>query len=216
MNIKLFEINTLHFPKIQNVSLTKRMTEALTVRVVLIGDSQVGKTSLIHRFVRSSFEKQQKGTIGAVFHTYEQQLNGRQVVMQIWDTAGQEKYRSLGPIYYRNAAAGIAVFDVTSKESLPSLERWISEFKKHTDNPLLFIVGNKIDIDDSIVIKLEEAQEFATNHGAKCFLTSAKTGENVKEMFQSVFDDLVKAGKIVSDKPLKPEEADGASNGSCC
>lgn len=191
------------------------MTESLTVRVVLIGDSQVGKTSLIHRFVRSSFEKQQKGTIGAVFHTYEQQLNGRQVIMQIWDTAGQEKYRSLGPIYYRNAAAGIAVFDVTSKESLPNLEIWINEFRKHTENPLLYVVGNKIDIDDSIEISTAEAQKFADEHKAKCFLTSAKTGENVKEMFQSVYDDLVTAGKIVTEAPLKPEE-NTKDQGGCC
>ncbi|KAK8900609.1 hypothetical protein M9Y10_002938 [Tritrichomonas musculus] len=191
------------------------MTESLTVRVVLIGDSQVGKTSLIHRFVRSSFEKQQKGTIGAVFHTYEQQLNGRQVIMQIWDTAGQEKYRSLGPIYYRNAAAGIAVFDVTSKESLPNLEIWINEFRKHTENPLLYVVGNKIDIDDSIEISTAEAQKFADEHKAKCFLTSAKTGENVKEMFQSVYDDLVSAGKIVTEAPLKPEE-NAKEQGGCC
>ena len=191
------------------------MTESLTVRVVLIGDSQVGKTSLIHRFVRSSFEKQQKGTIGAVFHTYEQQLNGRQVIMQIWDTAGQEKYRSLGPIYYRNAAAGIAVFDVTSKESLPNLEIWINEFRKHTDNPLLYVVGNKIDIEDSIEVSTAEAQKFADEHNAKCFLTSAKTGENVKELFQSVYDDLVSAGKIVTESPLKPEEK-SKEQGGCC
>lgn len=191
------------------------MTDSLTVRVVLIGDSQVGKTSLIHRFVRSSFEKQQKGTIGAVFHTYEQQLNGRQVIMQIWDTAGQEKYRSLGPIYYRNAAAGIAVFDVTSKESLPNLELWINEFRKHTENPLVYVVGNKIDLTDSFEVTQEEIEQFAQDHNAKCFLTSAKTGEKVKEMFQSVFDDLVSAGKIVSENPSKPEEQN-KEGGGCC
>ena len=189
------------------------MTDSLTVRVVLIGDSQVGKTSLIHRFVRSSFEKQQKGTIGAVFHTYEQQLNGRQVIMQIWDTAGQEKYRSLGPIYYRNAAAGIAVFDVTSKESLPNLELWINEFRKHTENPLVYVVGNKIDLTDSFEVTQEEIEKFAQDHNAKCFLTSAKTGEKVKEMFQSVFDDLVSAGKIVSENPSKPEEQNKEGGG---
>ena len=191
------------------------MSESLTVRVVLIGDSQVGKTSLIHRFIRSSFERQQKGTIGAVFHTYEQIINGRTVVMQIWDTAGQEKYRSLGPIYYRNAAAGIAVFDVTSKESLPNLEQWIHEFKRNTENPLIYIAGNKIDIKESTVITNDEAKEFAEKNGGKLFFTSAKTGENVKEMFQGVFDDLAAAGKIVTEKTM-PQENAGTESKSCC
>jgi small GTP-binding protein len=184
----------------------------LTVRVVLIGNSQVGKTSLIHRFVRSSFEKQQKSTIGAVFHTYEQIWEGRQVIMQIWDTAGQEKYRSLGPIYYRNSAAGIAVFDLTSKETLPGLTTWIAEFKKYTENPLLFIVGNKLDLTDERQVTDEEAQEFAQAQGGTCFFTSAKNGDGVKELFEKVFQDLGTAGKIAGDAK-KPAESE---SGGCC
>jgi small GTP-binding protein len=186
--------------------------EALTVRVVLIGDSQVGKTSLIHRFVRSSFEKQQKSTIGAVFHTYEQTWDGRHVIMQIWDTAGQEKYRSLGPIYYRNSAAGIAVFDVTDAETLPALEKWISEFKKYTEEPLLFVVGNKIDLTDAQAVKQDEAKAFAEGQGATCFFTSAKTGDGVKELFEQVFQRLGEGGKILREDQ-KIKEAGG---GGCC
>jgi small GTP-binding protein len=187
--------------------------ENLTVRVVLIGNSQVGKTSLIHRFVRSSFEKQQKSTIGAVFHTYEQTWEGRQVIMQIWDTAGQEKYRSLGPIYYRNSAAGIAVFDLTSKDTLAGLETWIVEFKKYTENPLLFIVGNKSDLAEDRAVTEEEAQSFAVTQGGTCFFTSAKNGDGVKELFEKVFQDLGTAGKISGDMK-KPAESDGG--GGCC
>jgi small GTP-binding protein len=186
--------------------------ENLTVRVVLIGNSQVGKTSLIHRFVRSSFERQQKSTIGAVFHTYEQTWEGRQVIMQIWDTAGQEKYRSLGPIYYRNSAAGIAVFDLTAKETLPGLATWIAEFKKYTEDPLLFIVGNKLDLADERAVPEDEAQEFARAQGGTCFFTSAKTGDGVKELFERVFQELGAAGKIAGDA-RKPAESEG---GVCC
>jgi small GTP-binding protein len=186
--------------------------EGLTVRVVLIGDTQVGKTSLIHRFVRSSFDRQTKGTIGAVFHTYEQTWNGRQVIMQIWDTAGQEKYRSLGPIYYRNSAAGIAVFDMTSPETLPGLEKWIVEFRKYTESPLLFIVGNKTDIEGEQKVTREEANSFATAQGATVFFTSAKTGDNVKELFDGVFNQLAEAGKISGDESnLEAKEGSG-----CC
>lgn len=191
------------------------MSEPLTVRVVLIGDTQVGKTSLIHRFVRSSFENQQKSTIGAVFHTYEQEVNGKQVVMQIWDTAGQEKYRSLGPIYYRNSAAGIAVFDMTNSESLPNLANWIKEFRRHTENPLLFIVGNKIDIEDQLQVTKDDAQKFATeNEATGIFFTSAKTGDNVIEMFQEVFNKLVSSGKVAIE--TAPSLKDQESGGSCC
>lgn len=194
------------------------MTEPITHRVVLIGDSQVGKTSLIHRFVRNSYEKQQKNTVGAVFHTYEEDVNGQKVIMQIWDTAGQEKYRSLGPIYYRNASAGIAVYDTTNPDSLNGLQQWISDFKRHTDQPLLFIVGNKIDIASNDTNSLrEQAQEFADKNNAQLFLASAKTGEHVKEMFKSVFTELVKSGKIsVTEKPKARNPEASKQSGGCC
>lgn len=187
--------------------------EPMTVRVVLIGDSQVGKTSLVQRFVRSSFEKQQRSTIGAVFHTYERSYNGIDVVMQIWDTAGQEKYRSLGPIYYRNSVAGICVFDMTNKETLSGLEKWISEFRKQTNDPILYIVGNKIDIQDKITVTEEEAKAFSKSQNAKLIFSSAKTGENVQEIFESIFQDLGANGKFEVKKELAKNEDKG---NSCC
>ena len=187
--------------------------EPMTVRVVLIGDSQVGKTSLVQRFVRSSFEKQQRSTIGAVFHTYERSYNGIDVVMQIWDTAGQEKYRSLGPIYYRNSVAGICVFDMTNKETLSGLEKWISEFRKQTNEPILYIVGNKIDIQDKITVTEEEAKAFSKSQNAKLIYSSAKTGENVQEIFESIFQDLGANGKFEVKKELAKNEDKG---NSCC
>ena len=187
--------------------------EPMTVRVVLIGDSQVGKTSLVQRFVRSSFEKQQRSTIGAVFHTYERSYNGTDVVMQIWDTAGQEKYRSLGPIYYRNSVAGICVFDMTNKETLSGLEKWISEFRKQTNDPILYIVGNKIDIQDKITVTEEEAKAFSKSQNAKLIFSSAKTGENVQEIFESIFQDLGANGKFEVKKELAKNEDKG---NSCC
>ncbi|EAY22920.1 small GTP-binding protein, putative [Trichomonas vaginalis G3] len=194
------------------------MNDPITHRVVLIGDSQVGKTSLIHRFVRNSYEKQQKNTVGAVFHTYEEEVNNQKVIMQIWDTAGQEKYRSLGPIYYRNASAGIAVYDTTNPDSLEGLQQWITDFKRHTDQPLLFIVGNKIDIATTDANGLrEEAQPFAYRNGAQLFLASAKTGEGVKEMFKSVFTELVKSGKLSVMEKSKPQVQNKENqSGGCC
>ena len=190
------------------------MSEPNTHRVVLIGDSQVGKTSLIHKFVRNSFEKQQKNTVGAVFHTYEEEVNGQKVIMQIWDTAGQEKYRSLGPIYYRNASAGVAVFDVTNADSLTGLQQWIDDFNRHTDNPLIFIVGNKTDIKESQAVSKEEAQSFADKNNATLYFTSAKSGENVTELFKGVFNELIKSGKcVIAEK--RPEVKEEKQSGCC-
>ena len=188
--------------------------EPLTVRVVLIGDTQVGKTSLVYRFVRSNFEEQQKSTIGAVFHTYEQKYNGNDVVMQIWDTAGQEKYRSLGPIYYRDAVAGICVFDMTNKESFLGIEKWINEFRRHTVEPIIYIVGNKVDIEDKVVIDREDALHLAETHGAKLFFASAKTGQNVNEIFTGLFNELCLAGKFDVRKNLLSEKNNEST--SCC
>ena len=162
-----------------------------TLRVVVVGDSEVGKTSLIQKYTRGSFDVHQKNTIGAVFHTQERDVNGKTVVMQIWDTAGQEKYRSLGPIYYRDARAGIAVFDVTSSESLPALERWIADFRKHTEDPALFIVGNKCDLVEDRIVTENDACDFAKQNDADIFFTSAKTGDGVKELFEAVFEKLI-------------------------
>ena len=162
-----------------------------TLRVVVVGDSEVGKTSLIQKYTRGSFDVHQKNTIGAVFHTQEKDVGGKTVVMQIWDTAGQEKYRSLGPIYYRDARAGIAVFDVTSQDSLPSLERWIADFRKHTEDPVLFIVGNKCDLEEQRIVTESDARDFARQNDADCYFTSAKTGQGVNELFEAVFAKLV-------------------------
>jgi small GTP-binding protein len=112
-------------------------------RVVLVGDSEAGKTSIIHSFVRGDFSSNQKNTVGAVFHTIFREIGGQKVQLQIWDTAGQEKYRSIGPIYYREAAAAIAVFDATVDDFEDSLDAWIVAVKRSAVGPRIFVVGNK-------------------------------------------------------------------------
>lgn len=195
-------------------------SEPQTHRVVLFGNSQVGKTSLIHRFIRKTFEKQQKNTVGAVFHTYEEEVNGNTVIMQIWDTAGHEKYRSLGPIYYRNASAGIAVFDISDADSLDGLSQWIDDFHRHTEDPLLYIVGNKIDLkSDNDQELLERASEFADKNGAKIMYTSAKEDTNVTQLFKTVFDDLVQSGKVMNIEKSRlqaSQKTDEKKDSSCC
>lgn len=190
------------------------MTRPMTFRVVFMGDSQVGKSSLIHRFFKNEFDNHLKNTVCASYYAYEETINDRKVIMQIWDTAGQEKYRSLGPIYYRNATVGIAVLDVTQEDSLSKLEKWIEEFLLHTENPLLYIVGNKIDLIPILDrTKTDKIKEFAKEKKAEWFFTSAKTGENVSQLFLYVFKKLVKNHKsaIYCQKPLESKKEE-----NCC
>lgn len=163
----------------------------LTLRIVLLGDSEVGKTSLIQRFMRNQFENDQRNTVGAVLYTYEIKKEKKKIIFQIWDTAGQERYRSLGPIYYRNAIAAIAVFDMCKSSSLESLKTWIDDFAHYADNTMIFVVGNKTDKSESIELTEEEVRERCSKtFNAKCFFTSALTGMNVPELFKIVFDDV--------------------------
>jgi len=193
----------------------------VTYRVVLIGSTEVGKTSLVTCFLRHHFEEQSKSTVGAVFHIHERVVDGRKYIMQLWDTAGQEKYRSLGPIYYREAQAALAVFDVANKDSFDDLPKWINDFKRNTKDAKIFIVGNKIDIPNRQVSS-EEIARFATEcDDADWFEASAKTTENVPEVFETVLNTLIHESKglpdtVSFDSESSFPEPNNNNNNSCC
>ena len=194
-------------------------------RVVTIGETSVGKTSIITQLVKKSFNPNEKSTIGAMFVVYNQKLdasvlkidpnnigiNGDVVVeMQIWDTAGQERFRSLGPIYYRGAEAAVVVFDFTSQNSFERLQSWITAFQDVAGTEtIIFIVGNKIDLKDKIQVSAETAQNWAEERGFKFFSTSALTGEGVEEVFRQLSNDIY----VNSHKKLLPQQPDLDLNG---
>jgi small GTP-binding protein len=187
-------------------------------RVVLVGDSGVGKSSIIHYLVKGSFESDQKTTIGAAFHTITRTLDGQRVQLQVWDTAGQEKFRSIGPVYYRNAAAAIGVYDVTQEEFSTGLDHWILTVKRSTSNALLFIVGNKSDLlgpDDPA--PEVTGQSYADKYHAPFFATSAKTGLGIDKLFEAVFDEVWAARKPEMDGHVVTEAkpADQQEKGCC-
>jgi small GTP-binding protein len=189
--------------------------EPSTFRVVLVGDSEVGKTSIIHTYVRQSFDPDQKNTVGASFHTLTREINKQKIIIQIWDTAGQEKYRSIGPIYYRNASAALAVFDCTVEDFTDSLTEWIVSVKRNATDPVIFVVGNKSDLlseQESVISRLEE---FAGRFGAEYILTSAKDGYNIEQLFNSLFVALARS----SDKNMDLivyDNLESEVKGSCC
>jgi small GTP-binding protein len=173
-----------------------------SLRVVLIGDASVGKTSLFNRLIEHRFHEGGAATVGASWHGYTTTVNGRETSFQIWDTAGQEKFRSLAPIYFRASKGAIVVFDVTNRKSFEAVGGWVATFKE-TAGPdaAVVIVGNKCDTDHRCVT-VAEAQRWATDHRVPLFHASAKTGDGVEEPFRHI------AAGITRDRfpaRLKPE-----------
>jgi small GTP-binding protein len=163
-------------------------------RVVLIGEARVGKTSLIHQFLDGDGTVQHEATAGATFHSSKMTIFDRVVSMQIWDTAGQERYRALGPIYYRKSVGAIAVFDLTSRDSMKALELWVSTYRENADDPFIVIAANKCDLTGAIALTMEETTEWATKLQAECIWTSALTGEGVEAVFGTIARHLLHVG----------------------
>jgi small GTP-binding protein len=172
-------------------------------RVVLIGEPGVGKTSLVQRLLRGEATENYQATVGAVFHKRDVQVDGRTVSLHIWDTAGQEKYRALGPIYYRKSLAAIAVCDQTKPETLQNLKPWIDAFRETADGHFVVIAANKEDLESDNKLDMEQIVDWAKEHQAECVSTSAQTGSGVEDLFEMVARHVV--GKTSADVTLLRE-----------
>lgn len=193
------------------------------VKVCLLGESGVGKSSIVCRFVYDSFKPSMDTTIGASFMTKTLEVEGRVFKFQIWDTAGQEKYRALAPMYYRGAAAAIVVFDITREQSFQTLRMWINELKKHgPPNMVLAIAGNKNDLEDLREVPSRMAQEHADSHGAIYIETSAKTAINVSALFVEISrrlaasDDATPGSRNANTISVRGDQDKQSRNKSCC
>ena len=166
-------------------------------KVVLLGNSSTGKSSILIRYDTQQFISTQDPTIGASFVSKKVRINdGYDVQLDIWDTAGQERYRSLLPMYYRGASAVIIVFDITDETSLKSVKNWHEEFISHNDNnALVMIVGNKSDFENKC--DLDTIQNYAMDKGLVYISTSAKTGHNINDLFTYI------ANNAPRDEPIR-------------
>merc|ERR1711988_710819 len=162
-------------------------------KLVLLGDSAVGKSCLVVRFVRDEFFEFQEPTIGAAFLTQTVALNDTTVKFEIWDTAGQERYHSLAPMYYRGAAAAIVVYDITNRDTFQRGKQWVKELQRQ-DNPniVIALAGNKSDLASKRKVEPEEAESYASDNGIFFMETSAKTATNVNELFVAIARKLPK------------------------
>ena len=189
-----------------------------SLKVVLVGDTKVGKSCVLSRFVQGTFDRNMPATIGAAFLTKVITTSTGPVRLQLWDTAGQEKFRSLAPMYYRSSAVAIMVYDVTSKESLDSLDDWATEISDKAPHNIKFVViGNKIDMADQRVISTDEGKNIAQQLGASLFgETSAKTGEGINEIFNKIAELDINQEEII-DHPTKVKTNKGSAgeDGGC-
>ena len=168
------------------------MAEGNAIKLVLLGDSGVGKTSIVTQYVSGNLPENMNPTIGAAFVTKEVTIDNQQLELLIWDTAGQEVYRGLAPMYYRSALIAIIVFDVTKNESFDSVSYWIRELKTNVEeNIIILVCGNKIDLEEKRSIEYQTASSMAQENGALYAETSARTGAGVERMFQMVLSHLL-------------------------
>ena len=171
----------------------------ISYKLVILGEVAVGKSSIAQRFVNGKFTNLHNPTVGALFLTKKIQVNDKYIKYDIWDTAGQERYHSLTPMYYKNARAAVVVFDVTSSSSFERAQKWMTElFEKATPGIVIALCGNKIDLENRQVSK-EEAEEYANKVGCLYMEVSAKTNENIDELFNQIGSRLP---MIEEEKPI--------------
>ncbi|ETW85348.1 hypothetical protein HETIRDRAFT_407449 [Heterobasidion irregulare TC 32-1] len=182
-------------------------------KVVLIGDSGVGKSYLLSRFTRNEFNLETKSTIGVEFATRTISVDGKTLKAQIWDTAGQERYRAITAAYYRGAVGALLVYDISKHATYVNVTRWLKELRDHADsNIVIMLVGNKSDLKHLRAVPTEEAKAFSTENGLSFIETSALDASNVESAFQTILTDIF---RIVSSKslessgdPIKPSSGD--------
>ncbi|KAI0927921.1 Ras- protein Rab-11B [Taiwanofungus camphoratus] len=201
-------------------------------KVVLIGDSGVGKSNLLSRFTRNEFNLETKSTIGVEFATRSINVDGKTLKAQIWDTAGQERYRAITAAYYRGAVGALLVYDIAKHATYVNVTRWLKELRDHADsNIVIMLVGNKSDLKHLRAVPTEEARTFAAENNLSFIETSALDASNVEGAFQTILTDIY---RIVSSKsleqsadPIKPPtgdsitvspsvDANSGQSGKCC
>jgi len=175
-------------------------------KLLIIGDSGVGKSSLLVRFADNHFSGNYITTIGVDFKIRTIEIQGERVKLQIWDTAGQERFRTITSTYYRGTHGVIVVYDVTSGESFANVKRWLHEIDQNCDVVNRILVGNKNDDPERKVVLTEDARRFADQMGIQLFETSAKDNINVEEMFRAITQLVLKSKKDQKDRLDDPKE----------
>ena len=170
------------------------------LKIVVVGDSGVGKTNLIRRFIQDDFQSNSKATVGVEFFSKSFKINDNVFKIEIWDTAGQERYKSITAAYYKGAKGGLVVYDVTSKTSFDNVDNWVSEIKEKASTDMkTMMIGNKIDLKDERAVSTEEALEKAKLLELPLMEASALDSTNVKQAFYDLLKEMYKEVKKTID-----------------
>ena len=177
-------------------------------KIIFLGDQYVGKSSILNRFYQDKFEPDYQATIGLDFHSKNVNINGNTIRLLLYDTAGQEKFKSLIPMYIRDANIIIVVYDISNKESFVHTEHWVNETQDLKREDAIFVlVGNKIDLEEKRTVDKKEAEDYATEKGFLFYEVSAKTGEQVQELFDTkIFPEMARKFHI------EDEDDEGGEN----
>ena len=205
------------------------------LKYIIIGDSAVGKSNILLRYIHDKFNEEFQSTIGVEFGAKNLKIEDKIYRIQIWDTAGQENFRSITRAYYKNSVCAFVVYDITNKNSFQNIKSWIEDCKKQSPKTvLLILVGNKVDLEDKRQVTYEEGSIFAEKNGMLFFETSAKNGKNIEEIFikssyeiakkiENGFYDLsnencgIKVGNNTETITLNANKSgNGQNEGYCC
>ena len=162
-------------------------------KYIIIGDAAVGKSNLLLRYSHGQFKPEYQLTIGVEFGAKNIQISNKTYRIQIWDTAGQENFRSITRAYYKNSACALVVYDISNRESFENISTWIEDCRSQSPQTIFMVlVGNKNDLEDKRVVTFEEGQELAEKNKMMFFETSAKLGTNVDEIFYKSAENIAK------------------------
>ena len=199
----------------------------LTLKLLIIGDSRVGKTSLLLNYVEKIFPEAHISTLGVEYKEKEIIKDNYLIRLQIWDTAGEERFRSITKSIYRNANGILFVCDITNRESFKNIKNWIKDADNVDKDIKGIIIGNKIDLDNERVVSVEDLEEIGKKYNMPFIETSAKTGMNVNKCFEVLIDELFKnknadeikeeyLRKNKNDLSISTKKTNVKEKGGCC
>ncbi|BBN03930.1 Ras-related protein Rab-11A [Marchantia polymorpha subsp. ruderalis] len=189
-------------------------SEDYLFKVVLIGDSAVGKSNLLSRYARNEFHLNSKATIGVEFQTQSMEIDNKEIKAQIWDTAGQERFRAVTSAYYRGAVGALVVYDISRRSTFENVSKWLDELRMHSDASVVtMLVGNKCDLHNARDIPTEEGTALAERESLFFIETSALDATNVNKAFQTVVKEIYRivSKKVISADSIQKEVDMGGS-----
>ena len=191
---------------------------ASEIKLVLIGNSGAGKSCIVHRAITGQFDENMQATLGASYLSKTIHYDNKDYRLQIWDTAGQEKYKGLAPLYFRGSNVAFIVYSVSDRSSFDGVDAWVNRLKESTDTPVsVFLIANKIDMINNIEVQSINGQQKAEEIGAKFYEVSAKTGEGIDDLFAEVPEIFSNCSNVKVETVLKQSnQTDKNAKKDCC